>query len=104
MWLQRIGFFVAGALVATACIYWYLDEIRTPQLLQQVQNAPAQQQQQGSAQIANPASVNCVNIGGTLEIRDEAQGQVGYCHLKDGRVCEEWGLFRDKTCNPPPQQ
>ncbi len=93
MWIQRIGFFVAGALFATFCIYWYLDEIRTPMLLDQVKN-----QQTG---IANPASVNCVNIGGTLAIVDEANGQVGYCHLPDGRVCEEWALFRDKTCTTP---
>jgi putative hemolysin len=101
--IKNLAWFCAGALVATLCIYWYLDEIRTPQLMQQVQNAPAPQQQ-GSAQIANPASVNCVTIGGTLEIRDEANGQVGYCHLPDKRVCEEWALFRDKTCNPPSQQ
>lgn len=56
-----------------------------------------------STQLANPASVNCVDkLGGQLEIRDEAEGQVGYCHLKDGRVCEEWALFRDGSCTPPP--
>jgi uncharacterized protein len=45
------------------------------------------------AGMANPASVHCVNLGGKLEIRQEAQGQVGYCHLPDGRVVEEWKLF-----------
>lgn len=51
--------------------------------------------------IANPASTNCVNLGGTLEIVDEAEGQIGLCHLPDGRVCEEWALFRDGSCTVP---
>jgi putative hemolysin len=42
----------------------------------------------------NPASVYCVELGGTLEIRDGDRGAVGYCHLPDGRVVEEWELFR----------
>ncbi|WP_407865243.1 DUF333 domain-containing protein [Phyllobacterium phragmitis] len=45
----------------------------------------------------NPASVHCTDIGGRLEIRQEAQGQVGYCHLPDGRVVEEWKLFRSQN-------
>jgi len=44
--------------------------------------------------LANPASVHCVEKGGRLEIRKEAGGDVGYCHLPDGRVIEEWTLFR----------
>jgi putative hemolysin len=44
--------------------------------------------------IANPASVYCVEQGGELEIASEAGGQVGYCHLQSGEVCEEWAFFR----------
>ncbi len=48
-----------------------------------------------STQLANPASVHCVtDLHGTLEIRDESNGQVGYCHLPDGTTCEEWALMR----------
>jgi len=48
-----------------------------------------------TANMANPASVNCVNLKGTLEIRTDANGgQVGYCLLPGGKTCEEWGLFR----------
>lgn len=46
------------------------------------------------AGLANPASQYCVSVGGELEIRTEASGEVGYCHLPDGRVVEEWTLFR----------
>ncbi len=47
-----------------------------------------------SAKIANPASDNCKKLGGTLEIKDEMAGQVGYCTLPNGKVCEEWALLR----------
>lgn len=43
---------------------------------------------------ANPASTYCINQGGKLEIRNETNGQVGYCHLKKGQVVEEWEYFR----------
>lgn len=46
--------------------------------------------------LANPASQYCVSLGGRLEIRKETDGEVGYCHLPDGRVVEEWALFRDR--------
>lgn len=44
--------------------------------------------------MANPASVFCANQGGKLELKNEANGQVGYCHLPDGQIIEEWALFR----------
>jgi uncharacterized protein len=56
----------------------------------------------GGADLANPAAVNCVDkLGGEIKIVDTAKGQAGYCHLKDGRVCEEWALFRDGSCVAP---
>ncbi len=59
----------------------------------------------GTMAIANPASVACVQRGGRLEIvTGPSGGQAGYCHLKDGRVCEEWALFRDGRCVPPPRR
>jgi putative hemolysin len=47
----------------------------------------------------NPASVHCEEQGGKLEIRDEADGQVGYCIFEDGSECEEWAFFRG-DCRP----
>ncbi|ORX37418.1 hypothetical protein BD324DRAFT_579295 [Kockovaella imperatae] len=45
--------------------------------------------------VANPASVYCIEIGGTLEIRKDGEGnEVGYCKLPDGSEVEEWELFR----------
>lgn len=45
--------------------------------------------------LANPASTFCIEQGGELEIRDEENGQVGYCTLLDGTVIEEWEFFRE---------
>ncbi|BCM84943.1 putative hemolysin [Methylobacterium indicum] len=44
--------------------------------------------------MANPASAHCASLGGRVEIRKDATGEAGYCHLPDGRVVEEWQLFR----------
>ncbi len=52
-----------------------------------------------NVQIANPASVNCVKVGGQLEIRKEPAGEYGVCVFSDGSRCEEWRLFR-KECKP----
>jgi putative hemolysin len=45
----------------------------------------------GTTQMANPASTNCVDQGGTLTITPD---QVGMCKLPSGKTCEEWALFR----------
>ncbi|MGD9919008.1 MAG: DUF333 domain-containing protein [Paenirhodobacter sp.] len=53
--------------------------------------------------LANPASQHCVALGGTLEIRTAADGgESGWCHLPDGRVIEEWALFRADFPAPKP--
>lgn len=46
---------------------------------------------------ANPASEYCINQGGKLEIRNEVNGQVGYCHLPNGQIIEECKFFRDSS-------
>ena len=54
----------------------------------------AQKTQPAASGIANPASVYCTEQGGKLEMREGAGGTAGYCHLPDGRVLEEWELYR----------
>jgi putative hemolysin len=49
------------------------------------------------AQLANPASQNCVKQGGALKIeRRPDGGQYGVCVFTDNYQCEEWALFRGK--------
>ncbi|TQV64076.1 MAG: DUF333 domain-containing protein [Sulfurovum sp.] len=48
-------------------------------------------------QMANPASVNCINKGGKLEMRtDKDGGTYGVCIFKNGKECEEWAFFRNE--------
>ena len=61
---------------------------------------PTKTQQGTTSGIANPASVNCVNVGGTLKIIDSAGGQYGMCQFPNGTSCEEWALFRGEGCKP----
>ena len=53
--------------------------------------------------IANPASTNCVEKGGKLEIVKGEAGEIGMCILPDGTTCEEWALFRGE-CKPGDQK
>ncbi|TXJ07353.1 MAG: DUF333 domain-containing protein [Acinetobacter sp.] len=54
--------------------------------------------------IANPASEHCLAQGGRLDIKNEANGQVGYCTLANGQVVEEWALFRASQPKCLPEQ
>jgi uncharacterized protein len=50
--------------------------------------------------MANPASVNCDEKGGKLDIRKDTDGnEVGICVFDDGSECEEWSFFRGE-CQP----
>jgi putative hemolysin len=49
--------------------------------------------------MANPASVNCEQQGGKLEIRNNTAGQYGMCIFPDGSECDEWAFYR-KECKP----
>ncbi|MDI9698365.1 DUF333 domain-containing protein [Burkholderia cenocepacia] len=62
------------------------------------QPLPPGQQPSAQAALANPASVNCEKLGGRHVVRSLPRGQVGMCMFKDGRVCEEWALYRDDRC------
>lgn len=56
-------------------------------------------------QLANPASVNCVRLGGKVEIRTDVQGgQTGFCKFENGQECEEWALFRNECALSPSSQ
>ncbi|CAJ92111.1 Hemolysin [Cupriavidus necator] len=63
-------------------------------------NTPAERP--GSAQTIgkpNPASVNCTQRGGKLQIVSTPAGQSGICIFPSGKQCEEWALMRGE-CTP----
>lgn len=48
-----------------------------------------------NSEIANPASVYCIEQGYNLTIRTNSDGsQSGYCIFPNGTECEEWKFFR----------
>lgn len=50
-----------------------------------------------NTQMANPASTNCIDIGGQLDIRTADDGsQYGICTLPSGKECDEWALYREE--------
>ncbi len=53
--------------------------------------------------LANPASVYCEEQGGSVDIRAESGGEVGYCVWADGSECEEWAFFRGECAASLPQ-
>lgn len=57
-----------------------------------------------NTEMANPASVNCVNLGGRVDIRTDptSGGQYGVCVFSNGTECEEWKLFRGEPCETTP--
>ena len=48
------------------------------------------------AAIPNPASKNCLDKGGKLEMREETAGTLGICKFTDGTECEEWKFYRNE--------
>lgn len=52
-----------------------------------------------SGEVPNPASAYCLKNGGVLELKQTAEGVVGYCRFADGSECEEWAYYRGE-CAP----
>lgn len=45
--------------------------------------------------MSNPASSNCVKVGGKVVINKRGDGgEYGLCYFDDNRACEEWALLR----------
>lgn len=90
--------------IGTILLYWYIraqstDIIVTPP---DTTTPTTTTRDTPETQVPNPASVYCVDDRqGELQIVETETGQVGMCHLPDGRWCEEWELFRNGNCILP---
>ncbi|WP_454695972.1 putative hemolysin [Achromobacter aegrifaciens] len=49
----------------------------------------------------NPASVYCIERGGTLDIQQRPEGSVSDCVLADGTRIEEWTFYRQNHPQAP---
>ena len=105
----------SGDLLAIAGVIWLPDPAANcpqDQPIAECKLTPAQKlytitldtARSGSAEsqapigMANPASQNCVAVGGTSKIETRGDGgQYGVCYFEDNRQCEEWALLRG-TC------
>lgn len=45
-------------------------------------------------QLPNPASLYCIERGGTIDIKESPQGSVSTCVLSDGTRVDEWEFYR----------
>lgn len=45
-------------------------------------------------QLPNPASVYCIERGGSINIKESPQGAVTTCVLSDGTKIDEWAYYR----------
>jgi hypothetical protein len=88
-------FFILGASLGLAVILsgCQFSPSNTPTENTETENTSGAGQAIG---MANPASVNCTEKGGTLQIRQNKNGQYGICFFEDNRQCEEWALFRNE--------
>lgn len=63
-------------------------------LLTDAPETPLAQLTGSGAAVANPASVFCVENGGSLSMNTTTNGATGTCTFPTGEQCEEWALFR----------
>jgi putative hemolysin len=52
-----------------------------------------------SVGIANPAAVNCLEDGGTLEAYTTEAGEAALCVFDDNSICNQWAYYRGE-CQP----
>jgi putative hemolysin len=70
-------------------------EDRTPQTEETSRTESTPQTGNTGTGLANPASVNCTEKGGTLSIQKRGDGgEYGLCSFEDNMACEEWALMR----------
>ena len=47
--------------------------------------------------VPNPAAVFCISDGGTFQITNTDDGQIGECLLRDGSQVDAWEYFREQA-------
>lgn len=70
--------------------------LNTPTKPVETKNAETSQDNSSAGQTAglpNPASENCLQKGGKLEMRKNKKGEYGVCIFEDNKQCEEWAFF-----------
>ena len=55
---------------------------------------PTQPSDPTAVRKASPASLNCIQNRGTLEVHQTSEGERADCLLPSGKRCDEWEMFR----------
>lgn len=76
------------------CLIFILTGCQSSFTKQSVEVPQNESDYQQDVKIANPASTNCIEMGGVIEIRQNNRGEYGVCFFEDNRQCEEWALLR----------
>jgi len=85
---------IMGLLIVTGLLAAGCTQPSAPAQAPTITPTPA-----AAAGMANPASVNCGNVGASSEIMNNPDGsQYGMCKFPNGTSCEEWALFRGDGC------
>ena len=96
MFCKKYGWVCAlvAILAVVGLVYFFLMRPKT--VIAPVENTlPSVPADTVPVGMANPASVNCVDKGGQLQIQQRGDGgEYGICYFEDNRQCEEWSLMR----------
>jgi putative hemolysin len=79
-----IAWIVLVIIIAIILIYYFLSPLSENREKNESNN---------TNQLANPASVFCIENNGTIEMRNNEQGQYGVCII-NGKECDEWAFYR----------
>lgn len=106
--MMRALYIIIGVLVVVAIVLLYLFMVaRTTDIefspeQAEINMEPETIQEADAELLPNPATIHCVDdLGGDYRIVETVAGQIGLCHLPDGRWCEEWKLYRTGLCVLP---
>lgn len=82
-------------LVLIVAGWWFFSAHESSPALNNNQLVNEQNQDNQNVGLANPASVNCLDQGGQLVMKEKPDGsQYALCYFDDNRACEEWAMFR----------
>lgn len=82
-------------LVLIVAGWWFFSARESFPALETKEPVNEQNQDNENVGLANPASVNCVDQGGQLVMKEKPDGgQYALCYFDDNRACEEWAMYR----------
>lgn len=87
-------YLISTVIIATVVVFAYLYFFPPAGFAPQTAQQPAPT---STTTLANPASENCLKLGGQLFTDKRGDGgEYTLCQFEDNRACEEWALFRNE--------